>query len=147
MQALRRPFLMLVILVLTSLSPLLTAQSEPQDLQESEPTFMSEQQRLELASSMWHLATPSERFVTSLQPTTGELHMNIGSFDPLFDDHPPTPLGLYDANDFTTTGLALVQLYAHDGTGARQIGRTPRDYTPRLHWRRRMAGPSFGTAK
>ena len=79
MQALRRPFLMLVLLVLTSLSPMLSAQSEPQDLPESEPGFMTEQQRLELASSMWHVATPSERFVTSLQPATGELHMNIGS--------------------------------------------------------------------
>ena len=145
MQALRRPFLMLVILVLTSLSPLLTAQSEPQDLQESEPTFMSEQQRLELASSMWHLATPSERFVTSLQPTTGELHMNIGSFDPLFDDHPPTPLGLYDANDFTTTGLALVQLYAHDGTVLDRLverhGITPLDYIGDEGWLVRLSEP------
>ena len=115
MQALRLPFLMLVLLVFTSLSPMLTVHTKTQDLQEPEPALMTEQQRLELASSMWHVATPAERFVAPLQPASGELHMNIGSFDPLFDDHPATPLGLYDANDFATTGLALLQLHQHDG--------------------------------
>ena len=58
MQALRRPLLMLVLLVFTSLSPMLSASSLEVDSSESEPAeMMSEQQRLELAASMWHVAT------------------------------------------------------------------------------------------
>ena len=69
----------------------------------------------------------------------------MGSFDPLFDDHRPAPLGLYNANDFTTTGLALVQLHAHDGTVLDRLverhGITPLDYIGDEGWLVRLSEP------
>ena len=53
MQALRRPLMMLVLLVLTSLSPMLAVRSESVDsIDEPMYTVMSEAERLALAASM-----------------------------------------------------------------------------------------------
>ena len=108
MQALRRPVLMLVLLLLTSLSPLLTTGSADVNPTEHEVIpSMSEEERLALAASMWHMASASQPFSVPLQPASGVLHMNVGSFDPLGDV--PEPSGvLFDANAFQTTGLAIV---------------------------------------
>ena len=152
MQALRRPLLMLVLLVFTSLSPMLSASSLEVDSSESEPAeMMSEQQRLELAASMWHVATASERFSTPLQPSSGLLRMNVGTFDPLLDSHPAPPLGLYDANDFSTTGLAMLQLHAHDGAVLDELvsrySFTPLDFIGDEGWLIRLAEPPIDSLR
>ena len=145
MQGLRQPFLMLVLLVLTSLSPLLSASATDADFVESSPDVtMSEEERLALAASMWHVTSPVERVAVSLQPSTGILKLNTGSFDPLSDEH-PSANGLFDANDFTTTGLAIVQLHNHDGRVLEELvarhGIVPLDFIGDEGWLVRLAEP------
>ena len=146
MQALRQPFLMLVLLVFTSLSPLLTAGSADAELEGAElPVALSEEQRLVLASSMWHVATPTQTLRVPLQPASGLLNMNIGTFDPLLGEHPVPANGLFDANDFSSTGLAIVQLHAHDGLILDDLiarhGFTPVDFIGDEGWLVRLAEP------
>ena len=146
MQALRGPFLMLVLLVFTSLSPMLTVSSMPADsTTSSEDISMTEEQRLALAASMWNVFSPEELIQVPLQPSTGVLRMNIGSFDPLADDHPLPAVGLYDSNDFVHTGLAIVQLHAHDGVVLEQLVErhlfTPLDFIGDEGWLVRLADP------
>lgn len=146
MQALRRPLLMLVLLVLTSLSPMLAVSSESvESINEPTNTVMSEAERLALAASMWHVATPTERIQVPLQPSTGVLNMNIGSFDPTLHEHPTPGIGLFNANDFTTTGLAIVQLHAHDGMILQELIErhdiTPLDFISDEAWLVRLADP------
>ncbi len=146
MQALRRPLFMLVLLVFTSLSPILTVSSTPVDSSTpSEDVMMTEEQRLELAASMWHVLSPEELIQVPLQSSTGILRMNIGSFDPLAGDHPQAPVGLHDSNDFVKTGLAIVQLHAHDGIVLDQLVErhsfTPIDFISDEAWLVRLADP------
>ena len=146
MQALRRPLFMLVLLVFTSLSPLLTVSSIAVDSStSSEDVILTEDQRLELAASMWHVLSPEELIQVPLQPSTGILRMNIGTFDPLAGDHPQPPVGLYDSNDFVKTGLAIVQLHAHDGVVLEQLVKrhsfTPIDFISDEAWLVRLADP------
>lgn len=146
MQAMRRPFLMLVLLILTSLSPLLTSGSADVNPAESEVhSQMSEEERLVLAASMWHVASASQPFTVPLQPASGVLQMNIGSFDPLADVHPEPSGVLFDANDFQATGLAIVQLHAHDGTVLDDLiqrhGIAPLDFIGDEGWLIRLPSP------
>jgi uncharacterized membrane protein len=146
MQATRRPLLMLVLLVFTSLSPLMNASSEHTDYDvQLHRNSMSESEKLALASSMWHITSPDEMVSVSLQASTGVLHLNIDSFDPVLDDHPSPGLGLYDANDFTTTGLAIVQLKSHDGSILNDLverhGITPLDFIGDEGWLVRLSDP------
>ena len=146
MQALRRPLFMLVLLVFTSLSPMLTVSSMPiESAISSNDVIMTEEQRLALAASMWHVVSPDELIQVPLQPSTGILRMNIGSFDPLADDHPLPAVGLYDSNDFVKTGLAIVQLHARDGVMLEQLVErhsfTPVDFIGDEAWLVRLADP------
>lgn len=146
MQALRRPLFMLVLLVFTSLSPMLTVSSMPVESGATpDHVIMTEEQRLALAASMWHVLSPEELIQVPLQPSTGILRMNIGSFDPLADDHPLPAVGLYDSNDFVKTGLAIVQLHAHDGVMLEQLVErhsfTPIDFIGDEAWLVRLADP------
>ncbi len=146
MQAMRRPFLMLVLLIFTSLSPLLTSGSADVNPAESEVnSLMSEEERLALAASMWHVATASQPFSVPLQPASGVLQMNVGSFDPLADVHPEPSGDLFDANDFQATGLAIVQLHAHDGTVLDDLiqrhGIVPLDFIGDEGWLIRLPSP------
>ncbi|MEJ6716111.1 MAG: S8 family serine peptidase, partial [Euryarchaeota archaeon] len=146
MQAMRRPFLMLVLLIFTSLSPLLTSGSADVKPAESEVnSLMSEEERLALAASMWHVASASQPFSIPLQPASGVLQMNVGSFDPLADVHPEPSGVLFDANDFQATGLAIVQLHAHDGTVLDDLiqrhGIAPLDFIGDEGWLIRLPSP------
>ena len=87
-----RAMLMLMLFLMLS-SPLATAQSAFQGHANSEvdkvgeisplSDIMSEAERLELAASHWRPMPSAQGVTTSLQPSTGLIHLAAGSFDPL----------------------------------------------------------------
>ena len=117
MQDIRRPVLMLFLLLLTSLGPALQTESPPETATPfDENILLSQSQRLELASSLWQVAESTPLIDVELRPSSGILRIQAGEFDPLLSDGPLLDDHFMDLNDPLQTGLAFVQLHQHDGT-------------------------------
>lgn len=115
----RRTFLMLALLVFTSISPLFSDNSNSnfQSLGESDENNLdfSEQQRLEIASNNWHKAVSTSIANIEASSSSGLVHLASGSFDPLVSQGPSVDHSLTNDYDYLTTGFAIIQLYALDG--------------------------------
>ena len=101
MVAARKAFFVLVVMLL---SPMASA------VDSSQP---AEEDILERASSNWHSMEPTDTFQSPLKSLDYNIHLSIGSFDPLTDEIPKSRLD--DPLDFRQTGMAVVQLNHHTG--------------------------------
>ncbi len=121
----RRVFLMLTLLVITSLSPALSSQFETDNfelsLENNTVADYTEQQRLELASQNWHSAN-SEAFTGfELDTKSGVIHLESFAFDPLVDDIPKSNL-IAEMNSIDlATGLVVIQLHSLDSSELKDL--------------------------
>ena len=67
----------------------------------------------DIAASNWYSIEPSETSPSALKSLDYEIHLPIGSFDPLQDEMPKSRLD--DSFDYRQTGMAVVQLWHHTG--------------------------------
>ena len=67
----------------------------------------------DIAALNWYSIEPSETTPSALKSLDYEIHLPIGSFDPLEDDMPKSRLD--DSLDYRQTGMAVVQLWHHTG--------------------------------
>ena len=76
---------------------------------------LDEQQKLELAAEHWNQMNNPEIFESSIKTSTGILNLAIGSFDPTSEQLPILDSNLLRHNDNLMTGMAIIQLFSHDG--------------------------------
>lgn len=114
---------------MTSISPALADSSSTQEKSSSmyaetsvlAPTqqdylsTLDEQQKLELAAEHWNQMNNPEIFESSIKTSTGILNLAIGSFDPTSEQLPILDSNLLRHNDNLMTGMAIIQLFSHDG--------------------------------
>jgi uncharacterized membrane protein len=126
----RNAILMLALLLITSLSPVLANNPTSEDdseiitdnsfaLTSPQQNFLStlnEEQKLQLAVDHWSQMTTPQTIESAIKPSTGVLNLAIGSFDPLSEQLPLLDSSLLRYDDNLATGLALIQLFSHDGT-------------------------------
>ena len=126
----RNAIIMLALLLITSLSPVLATNPISQDdseitsddnfvLTSPQQNFLStlnEEQKLQLAIDHWSQMTTPQSIESTIKPSTGVLNLAIGSFDPLSEQLPVLDSSLLRYDDNLATGLALIQLFSHDGT-------------------------------
>ncbi len=67
----------------------------------------------DIAATSWYSIEPSETSISPLKSLDYEIHLPIGSFDPLEDEMPESRLD--DSLDYRQTGMAVVQLWHHTG--------------------------------
>ena len=96
-----RPFVVLLVLLLSSLSNAVGFEVE------------TEEDVLEKAASNWHAFEPVSVDSSPLKTVDTRIHLAVGSFDPLVDDMPKSRLT--DSNDYRHTGMAIVQMNHHVG--------------------------------
>ena len=65
----------------------------------------------DIAASNWYSIEPSETSPSALKSLDYEIHLPIGSFDPLEDEIPKSRLD--DSFDYRQLGMAVVQLLYH----------------------------------
>ena len=120
---------MLILLLMTSISPALADSSttrvkssstyaETSVLAPTQQDYLStldEQQKLELAAEHWNQMNNPEIFESSIKTSTGILNLAIGSFDPTSEQLPILDSNLLRHNDNLMTGMAIIQLFSHDG--------------------------------
>ena len=120
---------MLSVLLVTSLSPVLADGSVAQIDNEngvtnedfsiiSKQNYLStldEEQKLQLAIDHWSQMSTPQMIESSIKPSTGMLNLAIGSFDPLNEQLPNLDSNLLRHNDNIITGLAIIQLFSHNG--------------------------------
>ena len=125
----RKAILMLILLLMTSISPALadssttrvkssTTYAETSVLAPTQQDYLStldEQQKLELAAEHWNQMNNPEIFESSIKTSTGILNLAIGSFDPTSEQLPILDSNLLRHNDNLMTGMAIIQLFSHDG--------------------------------
>ena len=125
----RKAILMLILLLMTSISPALADSSttrvkssstyaETSVLAPTQQDYLStldEQQKLELAAEHWNQMNNPEIFESSIKTSTGILNLAIGSFDPTSEQLPILDSNLLRHNDNLMTGMAIIQLFSHDG--------------------------------
>ncbi|NCG42239.1 MAG: S8 family serine peptidase [Euryarchaeota archaeon] len=130
MMSSRNAIIMLALLLITSLSPVLATNPISQDdseitsddnfvLTSPQQNFLStlnEEQKLQLAIDHWSQMTTPQSIESTIKPSTGVLNLAIGSFDPLSEQLPVLDSSLLRYDDNLATGLALIQLFSHDGT-------------------------------
>ena len=121
--------MMLVLLLLTSISPALADSSESQIDSDSDNaeapiitsaqsdylSTLDEQQKLQLAADHWSQMNNPKMFESSIKQSTGVLNLAIGSFDPLSEQLPILDSNLLRHNDNVMTGMVIIQLFSHDG--------------------------------
>ena len=108
----RRALMMLVLLLITSFSPVLMPDNIQDSLEVSdiEEINFSEQQRLELATMNWHKADSMSFDGIEVNSASSLIHLSSGSFDPLNSDGPKVVGLLHDEFDYQKTGFAILQL-------------------------------------
>ncbi len=149
MQGVRRPIFMLVLLLITSLSPILHSEPSAEENQLAENHSPSEAERLQLASSLWNHAESIPVVNVELRESTGMLRIQAGDFDPLHSDGPLLDEFFTDLNDPTQTALGILQLNIHDGAVlealAKQYSITPLDFIADEGWLIRLPSPALPT--
>ena len=156
----RNAILMLALLLITSLSPALATNPISQDdseitsddnfvLTSPQQNFLStlnEEQKLQLAVDHWSQMTTPQTIESTIKPSTGILNLAIGSFDPLSEQLPLLDSSLLRYDDNLVTGLALIQLFSHDGTVLESLSKdydfTVLDFISDEGWLIRL--PQFG---
>jgi len=125
----RNAILMLALLLITSLSPVLannpTSQGDSEIItdnsfaltspQQNFLSTLSEEQKLQLAVDHWNQMATPQSIESNINPSTGILNLAVGSFDPLSEQLPLLDSNLLRYDDNLVTGLALIQLFSHDG--------------------------------
>ena len=120
---------MLILLLMTSISPVLADSSTTQanstsmdaetsalvPTQQDYLSTLDEQQKLELAAEHWNQMNNPEIIESSIKTSSGILNLAIGSFDPLNEQLPILDSNLLRHNDDVMTGMAIIQLFSHDG--------------------------------
>ena len=126
----RNAILMLALLLLTSVSPVLannpTSQGDSEIItdksfaltspQQNFLSTLNEEQKLQLAADHWNQMVTPQSIESNINPSTGILNLAIGSFDPLSEQLPLLDSNLLRYDDNLVTGLAIIQLFSHDGT-------------------------------
>ncbi len=146
MKAMRQPLLMLVLLLLTSLSPLFLNGTSPNvTLPESDGQLLTEAERVELARQLWSPLESSSVFSTDIQVASGVLRLQSGEFDPLLSEGPALDKFFTAPNDPSQTGLAMVQLHEHNGgvldSLSKSYGLTALDFVADEGWLVRLPHP------
>ena len=150
MQDIRRPVLMLFLLVLTSLGPVLQSETSPQ-LQTplDEGILPSQSERLELATTLWGSIEPIPLTEIELRPSSGIIRIQAGEFDPLLSDGPALDAHFVDFNDPVQTAFAFLQLHEHDGNILEQLMKdysfTPLDFIADEGWLIRLPSPPLSS--
>lgn len=150
MQSIRQPLLMLLVLLLTSVSPLLIDDfSSTESLDTNDSKQLSEAERLNLAQQLWSPLDSSSIFATDLQDSSGILRLQSGEYDPLLTDGPVLNNAFIDSQDPSQTGLAMLQLHEHDGTVLHSLsktyGLTPLDFIADEGWLVRLPEPPMAS--
>ena len=102
MLAQQKTLIILAVLLLAPISGAVDNQSDKQ------PDFR------DIAASNWHSIEPSQTITSALKSLDNQIHLSIGSFDPLNDELPKSRLD--DSQDYRSTGMAIVQLKHHTGS-------------------------------
>ena len=117
--------LVLFLMVSTPLSVAITATASPsEEAPETEAVSSddkTEQERLELAASLWNAMPTASVVTTPLMESTGFIHLASGSFDPLFGEGPEAPASLLRDHDASHTGMVILQLHEPDGTALEAV--------------------------
>ena len=150
MQDIRRPVLMLFLLLLTSLGPVFQTETSTQVLTPlDESVLPSQSERLELASTLWESAEPIPFANVELRPSTGIIRIQAGEFDPLLSDGPIIDSHFIDLNDPVQTAFAFIQLHEHDGIVLEQLMKdysiTPLDFIADEGWLIRLPSPPLSS--
>ena len=95
----------LFILAVMLLAPLAGAVDSPQS---------PENNILQNAASNWHSMEPIDSFQSPLKNVDYQIHLAVGSFDPIADELPKSRLD--DSQDYRQTGMAIIQLNHHTGS-------------------------------
>jgi len=95
----------LFILAVMLLAPLASAVDSPQP---------PENNILQNAASNWHSMEPIDSFQSPLKNVDYQIHLAVGSFDPMTDELPKSRLD--DSEDYRQTGMAIIQLNHHTGS-------------------------------
>ena len=95
----------LFILAVMLLAPLASAVDSPQSPGNN---------ILQNAASNWHSMEPIDSFQSPLKNVDYQIHLAVGSFDPMTDELPKSRLD--DSQDYRQTGMAIVQLNHHTGS-------------------------------
>ena len=111
--------LLLVLLLLVS-APLSVfdehaMNTPPDDASQSAQDPLTEEQRLAIAATHWNMMPQATMEPVDLAPSTGLLHLALGSFDPLSERGPEVPAGYARTNDVAHTGMAMLQLDTRNG--------------------------------
>ena len=110
MKAMRQPLLMLLLLLFTSLSPLLLESiSTNVTLSEADDQLLSEAERMDVARQLWSPLESSSVFSTDIQDASGVLRLQSGEFDPLISEGPSLDKFFIDLND--PASLFFTQVY------------------------------------
>jgi uncharacterized membrane protein len=150
MQDIRRPVIMLFLLLLTSLGPVLqTDTSTPMLTPLDEGVEPSQSERLELASTLWEATEPIPFANVELSSSTGMIRIQSGEFDPLLSDGPALDAHFIDFKDPVQTAFAILQLHEHDGNILEQLVKdysiTPLDFIADEGWLIRLPSPPLSS--
>ena len=144
MQGVRQAFVMLILLLLTSIGPILSDNSEP--LFEVEGVdFTSES--LDLTSIAQHWSELQSVGLTEIefQEASGILRLQAGEFDPLLSEGPSIDYPFQNSQDHLRTGFAIIQLHRSDGTILESLEKdysiTPLDFLSDEGWLVRLPSP------
>ncbi len=145
MQGIKQAFVMLMLLVLTSLAPLISESPQTQLTVVENVEFTSDTLEFPNPSSRWNEIQSVGFTEVEFQQASGILRLHIGEFDPLIDEGPFVEYAFQNSQDYLRTGLAIIQLHKKDGTILESLEKdysiTPLDFLSDEGWLVRLPSP------
>ena len=114
----RAPLLLVLLLLVSAPLSVLAEHAvddAPEDALQTSAEPVTEEQRLAMAAAHWSMMPQATMEPIALMPSTGLLHLALGSFDPLLGSGPEVPNGYTRTNDAAYTGMVMIQLDTPNG--------------------------------
>ena len=138
MQGIRQAFVMLILLLMTSLAPLISESPQTQLTVVENVEFTSDTLESPNPSSRWNEIQSVGFTEVEFQQASGILRLHLGEFDPLIDEGPFVEYAFQNSQDHLRTGLAIIQLHRNDGTILESLEKdysiTPLDFLSDEGW-------------
>ena len=103
----RAPLLLVLLLLVSAPLSVLAEHAvddAPEDALQTSAEPVTEEQRLAMAAAHWSMMPQATMEPIALMPSTGLLHLALGSFDPLLGSGPEVP------NGYIRTNLSLIHI-------------------------------------
>ena len=114
----RAPLLLVLLLLVSAPLSVLAEHAvsdAPEDASQALAEPLTEEERLAMAAAHWSMMPQATMEPVALMPSTGLLHLALGSFDPLLGGGPEVPKGYTRTNDAAYTGMVMLQLDTPNG--------------------------------